>query len=122
MAMEVPIVATDVDGVREAVVPDQEALLVPARDSKRLAEGIRSVLADPELAKRLSRAAREKVEHEFSFASRMRRVEDIYGKLLGVDSGGDPSRPPESSDVTAVTATGVGGEALCRAGQAARTP
>src|SRR5262249_35548936 len=86
MAMEVPIVATDVDGVREAVVHDREASVVPSRDPKRLARGIQSILEDRELGKRLSRSAREKVEHEFSFASRMRCVEDIYRKLLGGDS------------------------------------
>jgi glycosyltransferase involved in cell wall biosynthesis len=83
MAMEVPIVATDVDGVREAVLPGSEALVVPARDPERLAGGIRSLLDDPGLGEKLSRAAREKVEREFSFASRMRRIEDIYRKLMG---------------------------------------
>jgi glycosyltransferase involved in cell wall biosynthesis len=88
MAMEVPIVATDVDGVREAVAHDREALLVPARDPNRLAEGIRALLDNPELGKRLSRAAREKVEREFSFSSRMQHVEDIYRKVLGADGKG----------------------------------
>lgn len=87
MAMEVPIVATDVDGVSEAVAHGQEALLAPARDPRRLAEGIRTLLDDPDLGRKLSRAAREKVEREFSFASRMRHVEDIYRKLMGVEGG-----------------------------------
>ena len=40
MAMEVPIVATNVDGVAEAVTGEQDAILVPARDSLSLANGI----------------------------------------------------------------------------------
>jgi glycosyltransferase involved in cell wall biosynthesis len=83
MAMEVPVVATDVDGVCEAVVHDREALLVPPRNPERLAASIRTLLDDPDLARRLSQAARAKVEREFSFASRMRRVEHIYQRLLG---------------------------------------
>ena len=67
MAMEVPIVATDVDGVCEAVVHDREALLVPARDPNRLAEGIRSMLDDPALRTRLSQAAREKIRARVQF-------------------------------------------------------
>ncbi len=110
MAMGVPIVATDVDGVSEAVDHDREALLVPARDPGRLADGIRAVLDDPGLGKRLSLAAREKVEREFSFSSRMRRVEDIYRGVLGVDGR------PDAAGI------GPGGEAPCRAGRIAETP
>jgi glycosyltransferase involved in cell wall biosynthesis len=86
MAMEVPIVATDVDGVCEAVAHDREALLVPARNPACLADGIRCLLDNPCLRDRLRRAARQKVEQEFSFARRMRRVENIYRKVMGVET------------------------------------
>jgi glycosyltransferase involved in cell wall biosynthesis len=82
MAMEVPIVATDVDGVREAVTNDSEAILVAPRDAKSLAAGIEAVLADSSLAQRLARTARQKVEREFSFEARMRRVEAIYRSVV----------------------------------------
>lgn len=87
MAMEVPIVATNVDGVCEAVTHDREALLVPPRAPDKLAQGIRSVLQNPALSDRRRRAARERVETEFSFASRMRRVEGIYRTVM---EGGRP--------------------------------
>jgi glycosyltransferase involved in cell wall biosynthesis len=122
MAMEVPIVSTDVDGVREAVEHDREALLVPARQPHRLAEGIRSVLSDPDLARRLSRAAREKVEREFSFSSRMRRVEDIYRKILGVDGGDGLQGLQPSARCVEATETRIGGISLNSAGEVARTP
>ncbi|MBI3466163.1 MAG: glycosyltransferase [Planctomycetes bacterium] len=82
MAMEVPIVATDVDGVAEAVTHDSEALLVPPRDPERLANSLRLVLDDARLRDRLVSAARERVEREFSFATRMRRVESIYRQVM----------------------------------------
>jgi glycosyltransferase involved in cell wall biosynthesis len=82
MAMEVPIVSTDVDGVSEAVTHDREALLVPPRDPRRLADSIRAVLHDPALADRLRRSARQRVAGEFSFAARMRRVEEIYRAVM----------------------------------------
>jgi glycosyltransferase involved in cell wall biosynthesis len=83
MAMEVPIIATDVDGVGEAVRDGLEALLVPPRDPGRLAAALRTVLGDQALRQRLCRSARERVEREFSFASRMRHVEGIYREVLG---------------------------------------
>ncbi len=88
MAMEVPIVATDVDGVGEAVIHDRDALLVPPRDARRLADGVLAILTNPSLAERLRRSAREKIEREFSFSSRMRRVENIYRGVLGMATSG----------------------------------
>lgn len=102
MAMEVPIVSTDVDGVKEAVTDKSEAILVPARDPKSLACAIQSVLEDASLAKRLAAAARQKVEVEFSFARRIRRVENIYRSVMsGVTDLGQEgiSVPSESGSV-----------------------
>lgn len=82
MAMEVPIVTTDVDGVREAVSDQMEAILVPARNAEHLAAGIERMLDDVALRTRLVANARRKVELEFSFAQRTRRIEDIYRRLV----------------------------------------
>jgi glycosyltransferase involved in cell wall biosynthesis len=82
MAMEVPIVATDVDGVKEAVTDGVDAVLVPAQDPARLAEGIDVMLGDADLRTRLVRHARRKVESDFSFAHRTRWMEDLYRRLL----------------------------------------
>jgi glycosyltransferase involved in cell wall biosynthesis len=86
MAMEVPIVATDVDGVKEAVTHDREAVLVPAQDSERLAAAMDLVLGDTRLRERLVRAARGKVETEFSFAHRTRIMEAMYRRLMSDDA------------------------------------
>ena len=82
MAMGVPIVSTDVDGVKEAVSDQREAFLVPAQDSVKLAEGIARMLDDRELRERLARDARAKVETDFSFAHRTRTIENLYRKLM----------------------------------------
>jgi glycosyltransferase involved in cell wall biosynthesis len=82
MAMEVPIVSTDVDGVKEAVADQREAYLVPAQDSAKLAEGIARMLDDRVLRERLARDARAKVETDFSFAHRTRTIESLYRKLM----------------------------------------
>jgi glycosyltransferase involved in cell wall biosynthesis len=93
MAMEVPIVSTDVDGVREAVRDEIDAVLVPALDSDRLAEGIARVLDDTPLRESLVRNARARVEGEFSFAQRTRRIEDVYRRMMESESAGlDSSR------------------------------
>ena len=82
MAMEVPIVATDVDGVKEAVSDQREAILVPPQDTERLAAGIALMLENADLRARLVLSARRKVESEFSFTHRTRKVEDIYRRVM----------------------------------------
>jgi glycosyltransferase involved in cell wall biosynthesis len=60
-ALGVPVVATDVPGLRDAVRPGETGLLVPdgppAALAARLADAIASLLADPQLAARLADGA-----------------------------------------------------------------
>jgi len=57
LASGTPLVATSVRGLRELVVDEQDALLVP-EEPEALAAGLRRVLDDPELAARLSEAGK----------------------------------------------------------------
>jgi len=47
MATRNPLVATDVGGVGEIVVPDETGFLVPPENPERLADGILTLLMDP---------------------------------------------------------------------------
>src|SRR5262249_35832249 len=59
MAMELPVVATDVGGTGEVVRHGQSGLLVPAKDPEPLAAAIGEVLADPARAREMGRAGRQ---------------------------------------------------------------
>ena len=63
--MELPVVATDIIGCSESVKDGVSGLLVPPRDSHALADAIEKLLTDEELAKKLGRQGRERVEREF---------------------------------------------------------
>ena len=82
MAMETPIVATDVGGTRELATPDAHAIIVPPLDAAALAAGIDRAIADP--AGRATRvaAARRRIETDLSFDARTRRLEAIYEELM----------------------------------------
>ena len=103
MAMEVPVVATDVDGVTEAVTDQREALVVPARDDRAIATAVQRLTDQPALRTELVRTARDRIENQFSFATRMRRVEAIYRDVMGVD-GDHRCLRGEVSDPGAVVA------------------
>jgi glycosyltransferase involved in cell wall biosynthesis len=61
MAMEIPCVATWVNGVPESIRNDREGLLVAPSDVEGLAEAIEELLKSPELRQRLGEAGRQQV-------------------------------------------------------------
>lgn len=82
MALERPLVATDVAAAPEQVDTGETGILVPARDPRALAEAIATVLADPVSAAAMGRAARRRVVDRFSFPRMMRLYEDTYDEVL----------------------------------------
>ncbi len=60
MMMGKPVLATDIRGAREEVVPEQTGLLVPSRSPERLAAAMQRFLDDPAWGRRLGQAGRER--------------------------------------------------------------
>ena len=77
-----PIVTTDTVGCRDVVYHDINGLLVPPRSSKKLAEAISKLLADPELRRRMGLKGRELVEKHFSQEKIVRETVSLYITLL----------------------------------------
>ncbi len=89
MAMEKPVVATDVGGTGEVVRHWQSGLLVPAKDPPALAAAINEVLAEPARAREMGRRGRRIVEENFSAQAMVRQMERLYCDLAarrGLDS------------------------------------
>jgi glycosyltransferase involved in cell wall biosynthesis len=97
MAMETPIVATDVGGTTELMRSGVDGLAVPAQDAAALAAGIRQVLADPEGSRARAASARRRVEESLSFAARVERMNGIYESLAGRRAGDRRRRAGASS-------------------------
>ena len=76
------IVATDVPGCREIARHEQNALLVPARDSGALADALRRVLTDDALRLRLGTRGREIALDEFGDGIVAEKTLAIYEELL----------------------------------------
>jgi glycosyltransferase involved in cell wall biosynthesis len=81
MAMETPVIATDVGGTAELMRSSIEGIIVPSGDVPALVGAIGGVVSDPGGARKRAEAARRRVELELSFESRLRRLEDIYREL-----------------------------------------
>ncbi|HEX4948608.1 MAG TPA: glycosyltransferase family 4 protein [Blastocatellia bacterium] len=61
MAMELPIVSTDISGIPELVDHRVDGLLVPQKNAEALAEALAELLDDAALRERLGKAARAKI-------------------------------------------------------------
>ena len=80
MAAGVPIVATRVGGI-PGVVSETEALLTPPGDAAALADAIRAVYCDRPGAMARARAARGRLEREFTVEPWLASYEMIYRSL-----------------------------------------
>ena len=78
LAAGVPIVASDLPAVREVLTDGENALLVPAGDPAALAAAIRRVLADADLARRLSEQGRRDAARH-TWDSRAERLLEFLG-------------------------------------------
>jgi glycosyltransferase involved in cell wall biosynthesis len=82
MAAGKPVIVTAVGGNPEAVDDGKTGILVPPRDPEALAGALLELLRNPERARALGRAARERVEREFGIGRMIERMEDIYTRLM----------------------------------------
>lgn len=86
-AAGVPVVASAVGGVPEAVADGVTGLLVKPEDPRALADAIRSVLADPAAARARTAAARRLAEARFSHRASIDRLLALYEEVLASRSG-----------------------------------
>lgn len=81
MAMEKPVVATDVGGVRELV--GDAGVLVPAHDSEALAAAMLGVMSRyGENCRRMGEAARARITSRFSMDARADEWKELYARVL----------------------------------------
>jgi phosphatidylinositol alpha-mannosyltransferase len=81
MAAGVPVVATDIPGYREVVRSGVDGLLVHPGDPVALADAIRRVLSEHELASALAASGRARAE-DFAWDAVVPRLEAVYGRAL----------------------------------------
>jgi glycosyltransferase involved in cell wall biosynthesis len=82
MRAGLPIVATDVGGVSEAVVHGETGLLVPAGSATALAEALGQLAADRDLRLFLGRAGRRRFTEQFLYAQQEARTRSVYLDVL----------------------------------------
>jgi len=81
MSVACPIVASDVGGIGEALAGGS-GVRVPAADPAALAAAVTRLLSDPERARDLGSAARQRVDQTFSVQKMLDETAQVYSELV----------------------------------------
>jgi len=86
MAFGRAVVATDTDGARDLIQDGETGLVVPIQDAAALADQIRYLLSNPQVAQRMGEAAREFVMRTQDPQALRRAQVDMWLKVAGQES------------------------------------
>jgi glycosyltransferase involved in cell wall biosynthesis len=82
MAMEKPVVAYNIRGVRDLVEDGINGFLIPFGDTDAFAEKIIYLMEHPEFAKEMGKRGREKILKEFSLDVILPQMKELYESIL----------------------------------------
>ena len=78
MAMGLPAISTEVNGIPEAIHHGETGFLISIRDSNALSVRIAELISSPDLAYKLGKAGRQKVLHHFNEAEWAGTAGQVY--------------------------------------------
>jgi glycosyltransferase involved in cell wall biosynthesis len=81
-ALGMPIVATDIDGVREVILSGETGILVPPKNPAALAAAVILLLGDRDLALKLGENARREIPGRFSIERMIGETGSLYEEVL----------------------------------------
>jgi glycosyltransferase involved in cell wall biosynthesis len=82
MASQLPVVATDVEGVRELLGAGSEQQTVPYGDTQAFVNKVVAILKNPAIADRIGLENRQRVEKHFSLTCMVEAYQDLWESLL----------------------------------------
>lgn len=85
MDAEVPIIASDVDGIPDIVIDNESGVLIPPNDSDALHDAVLALKGDPARGACLTRGACQRLE-AFTPEAMASHYRTLYARLLGTDT------------------------------------
>jgi glycosyltransferase involved in cell wall biosynthesis len=82
-AANIPIITTDVGGVRDIVLEGETGFIVPKNDVTSLSDKMRLLIEDEKLRKKMSQNGWTFVEHKFHYTTLVKNMEEYYHSLIG---------------------------------------
>lgn len=85
MAAGVPVVATNVDGIKEVVVNGESGILVPPKNPEAIADAVINIIEHPKLAASLVDGGIKRAKL-FDIQEHLMKLDSLYTSLLGAES------------------------------------
>jgi glycosyltransferase involved in cell wall biosynthesis len=82
ISLEVPVVCTDVGGIKEVITQNHSGLLVPSNDHHRLTEAINKLIKNEALRDKFTSNAKKVVEQAFYVDNTNKKLIDLYHDIL----------------------------------------
>ncbi|MEB4819076.1 glycosyltransferase [Bacillus thuringiensis] len=83
MALGVPVVSTDHAGIPELITNNKEGILVQENNVDELVNALEFMLANRDMWKLYTLAARKKIEKRFSLVQQLQQQAEFYDELVG---------------------------------------
>ncbi len=82
MAYNLPVVASDVGGMKEIIENGKTGFLVERANPQALAQAIKKIIEDKKLAKKMGQAGRKRVEKLFTLDRMVEETEEVYSNCI----------------------------------------
>ena len=83
MGIGMPCIASDVGGIVDLIEDGKNGIRVPPQDPTALAAALHRILTAPDFASELGKNARATIQEKFDSAASIRKLEGIYGRVIG---------------------------------------
>jgi glycosyltransferase involved in cell wall biosynthesis len=81
MALGIPVVASDIPGTRDLIVPNETGILYPLGDVGLLTRISNQLLRDPDQRQKMGKAAKERIASHFSLQRMVEQHQQLYERL-----------------------------------------
>ncbi|MGA1792618.1 MAG: glycosyltransferase family 4 protein [Thermoplasmatota archaeon] len=90
MAMEIPVITSDISGIEELVEDGISGILVAPKDAGAIADAIQKLIDDPGMGRKMGQEGRKKVIEDFNIRIEVQKLVDFFESVVN-----DPSRTNE---------------------------
>ena len=95
MAAGKPVVASRVGGLTELVEDQVTGYLIPPGDVDALVKRLEALITNPDLRKEMGRRGSQRVGEKYSAETMVKKIHEVYGKLLAREGAGSIEDPDE---------------------------
>lgn len=85
MQAGLPIIASDVGGVKEAVIDEENGFLIPKQNQEILLERLTQLLTDASLREQMGKRSREFFNEQFTFENMYFQTKNVYHNVVNIN-------------------------------------